>query len=167
MTTLTSEPTPSRSRFISVFKWLLAVGLIAILYHMSGDSLKELKDRHIVWSMFGIALCIRLASLMGTFTRWRMLVRGIGIPLSFRETFRLGILGEACNLMGPGAVGGDLVKAALLAKNNKNRIASVMATVFLDRVLGMWALFVLGALASLIPVSTKLGPGTSVGGLGL
>jgi hypothetical protein len=68
------------------------------------------------------------------------------------------MLGEAFNQMGPGAVGGDLIKAALLAKDHPTRMASASATVFLDRVLGMWALFVLGAVGSLIPVSTKLGP---------
>lgn len=141
-----------------VLKWLLAVGILAGLYHMSGDNLAKLKERQILWSMFAVALAIRLVSLMATFTRWRMLVRGIGLPLSFRETFRLGMLGEACNLMGPGAVGGDLVKAALLAKDHTNRMASVLATVFLDRVLGMWALFVLGAFASLSPAGTKPGP---------
>ncbi|WP_010586879.1 lysylphosphatidylglycerol synthase transmembrane domain-containing protein [Schlesneria paludicola] len=156
---MTATP-PNRTRAIVItsFKWLLAIGLLAGLYVMCGKDLAKLKDRQILWGMFGAALLVRLASLMATFTRWRLLVRGTGLPFSLRESFRLGMLGEACNLMGPGAVGGDLIKAALLAKDHPKRIPSVLATVFLDRVLGMWALFVLGALASLSPAGTKPGP---------
>ncbi len=154
----TATPHPFRKLIVPILKWLLAIGLLVGLYSMCGDDLAKLKDRKILWGMFVAALGIRFVSLLATFSRWRLLVGGIGLPLSFREAFRLGILGEACNLMGPGAVGGDLIKAALLAKDHTNRIASVLATVFLDRVLGMWALFVLGAFASLIPVATKPGP---------
>lgn len=143
---------------ITSLKWILAIGLLAWLYWKCGDDLAKLRERQIIWSMFLAACFIRIVGLMGTFTRWRMLVRGIGVPFSFRETFRLGVLGEACNLMGPGAVGGDLVKVALLAKDYPKRMASIFATVFLDRILGIWALFVLGALASLSPMGTRPGP---------
>ncbi|WP_373653099.1 lysylphosphatidylglycerol synthase transmembrane domain-containing protein [Schlesneria sp. DSM 10557] len=154
----TATPNPNRAILIVALKWLLAIGLLSALLWFSRDNLAQLRSRRILWGVFLMALAIRFASLMATFSRWRLLVRGIDLPLSLRETFRLGMLGEACNLMGPGAVGGDLVKAALLAKDHPRRIASVMATVFLDRVLGMWALFVLGAVASLSPAGTKPGP---------
>lgn len=159
MATSASKPTASnRALIIVVLKWLLATALLGGLFWLSRNSLAELQNRQILWSAFAIALGIRFLSLLATFSRWRLLVRGIGMPFSFRETFRLGMLGEGCNLMGPGAVGGDLVKATLLAKNHPKRIASVMATVFLDRVLGIWALFMLGAFASLSPAGTKPGP---------
>lgn len=154
----TQEPNPNRARLIAVAKWLLAIGLMGGLLWMSRDNLAELGKRQILWGIFAVALGVRFVSLLMTFSRWRLLVRGIGIPFSFRQAFRLGMLGEGCNLMGPGAVGGDLVKAALLAKDHPNRIASIMATAFLDRILGLWALFVLGALASLSPAGTKPGP---------
>ena len=153
-----TAPNRTWSIIVTVLKWLLAVGLLASLLWFSRDNLAQLQNRKILWSCLGIALGIRFVSMLATFARWRLLVGGIGLPLSFAGTFRLGILGEACNLMGPGAVGGDLVKAALLAKNHPRRIASIMATVFLDRILGMWALFFLGALASLSPAGTKPGP---------
>ena len=154
----TAAPNSNRAIMIVGLKWLLAIGLLSALLWNSRDNLAELSTRTILVQAFLVALGIRFLSLMATFSRWRLLVQGIDLPLSIRETFRLGMLGEACNLMGPGAVGGDLVKAALLAKDHPRRIASVMATVFLDRVLGMWALFVLGAIASLSPAGTKPGP---------
>lgn len=155
-----TNPATNRFRALAIIalKWLLAAALLGGLLWMSRDTLMQLRHRQILWQFFAGALAIRFVSLLATFARWRSLVRGIGIPFSFRQTFRLGILGEACNLMGPGAVGGDLVKVALLAKDHPKRTASVLATVFLDRVLGMWALFFLGAIASLSPIGTKPGP---------
>ena len=154
----TPENPPTRSVLIPALKWVLAIGLLGGLFWIGRDNLAQLRNRQILWGFFAIALGLRFLSLLATFCRWRMLVRGIGLPFSYREAFRLGMLGEGCNLMGPGAVGGDLVKAAMLAKDHPHRIASVMATVFLDRVLGLWALFVLGALATLSPAGTKPGP---------
>lgn len=154
----TATPNRTRGLILNVFKWLLACGMLAFLYWKCGPDLAKLKDRQILPLMFVLALVVRIVSLTATFARWWMLVRGIGIPFTLREAFRLGVLGEACNPMAPGAVGGDLVKVGLLAKDHPDRMASVFATVFLDRVLGLWALFVLGALGSLIPAATKPAP---------
>ena len=145
-------------RHASWLKWLLAVGLLAALFWFNREGLADLSHREIGWSFFVMAVGVRFGSLCLTFLRWWLLVTGIGLPFSVREAFRLGLLGEACNFVGPGAAGGDLVKAACLAKDTPGRRASAVATVLLDRVLGLWALFAAGALASLMPVGTQPGP---------
>lgn len=157
--TMTTETKPSSSRKYAIIaiKWVLAAVCLVVLYKMSGGNLIKLKDRRFVWSMLGIAIGLRFFPLLLTFGRWQILVRGIGLPLSFSEAFRLGMLGEACNCMGPGAVGGDIVKAGMLFKDHPQRTASVLATVFLDRVIGMWTLFMMGAFASITPWGAKLG----------
>ena len=139
-------------------KWLLAIGLLAALFWVNRKGLTELSTREIGWSFFSAAIVVRLVSLGLTFLRWRMLVTGIGLSFRVRDAFRLGLLGEACNLMGPGSAGGDLLKAVWLAKDYPGRGASAAATVLLDRVLGLWSLFMVGALATLIPSASKLGP---------
>ena len=162
-------------RHATWLKWLLAIGLLTALFWFNRKGLAELRTREIGWSFFAAATVVRLVSLGLTFLRWRMLVIGIGLPFRVREAFRLGLLGEACNLLGPGSAGGDLLKAVWLAKDYPGRRASAAATVLLDRVLGLWSLFVVGALATLIPSGTKLAPemqwaiwtlwGGAVGGL--
>ncbi len=142
----------------SWLKWLLAVGLLAVLIGFSWEGMLDLSQREIAWSRFGEALFVRFGSLCLTFLRWWLLVTGIGLPFAVKDAFRLGLLGEACNFVGPGAAGGDLVKAVWLAKDHPGRRASAAATVLLDRVLGLWALFLAGALASLVPVGVPLGP---------
>ena len=145
-------------RHATWLKWLLAIGLLAALFWFHRKGLAELRTREIGWSFFGAAVVVRLVSLGLTFLRWRMLVTGIGLPFRVRDAFRLGLLGEACNLFGPGSAGGDLLKAVWLAKDYPGRRASAAATVLLDRVLGLWSLFAVGALATLIPSATMLGP---------
>lgn len=142
----------------SWLKWVLAIGLLATLIWLNRDELRGLGQREIGWSFFAAALLVRFVSLCLTFSRWWLLVTGIGLPLKWRDSFRLGMFCEACNFVGPGAAGGDLVKAVWLAKDNRDRRASAAATVVLDRVLGLWALFLSGALASLLPSAVPLGP---------
>jgi uncharacterized membrane protein YbhN (UPF0104 family) len=142
----------------SWLKWLLAVILLTLLVWFNREGLKDLGSRKIVWWFFAAAVAVRFVSLCLTFSRWWLLVTGIGLPLKWLDAFRLGMFCEACNFVGPGAAGGDLVKAVWLAKDNRERRASAAATVVLDRILGLWALFLSGSLASLLPSAVPLGP---------
>jgi uncharacterized membrane protein YbhN (UPF0104 family) len=145
-------------RHLSWLKWLLAIALLGALFWLNRDGLKDLGARKIGWSFFAAALAVRFVSLCLTFSRWWLLVTGIGLPLKWLDSFRLGMFCEACNFVGPGAAGGDLVKAVWLAKDHRERRASAAATVVLDRILGLWALFLSGALASLLPNAVPLAP---------
>ena len=145
-------------KHLSWLKWVLAIIIMGGLLWFNREGLKDLQSRRIIWGFFGAALLVKFVSLCLTFTRWWLLVRGIGLPLKWWSAFRLGMFCEACNFVGPGAAGGDLVKAVWLAKDHKERRASAAATVVLDRILGLWALFLSGALASLVASSVMLGP---------
>ncbi|TXT16411.1 MAG: hypothetical protein FD138_4759, partial [Planctomycetota bacterium] len=85
---------------------------------------------------------------MLTFLRWFVLVKALGFPFTVRDALRLGFIGYLFNFVAPGSVGGDLVKAGLLAKEQSNRKTTAVATVLLDRILGMLALFLIGACAA-------------------
>jgi hypothetical protein len=53
---------------------------------------------------------------------------------------RLGQIALFCNAFLPGSVGGDLIKAAALARQQSRRTVAV-ATVIMDRVIALWGLF--------------------------
>lgn len=145
-------------RNASWLKWILALVILGALVWLNWGGLQDLNSRQINWSFFIAVLIVRFVSLCLTFSRWWLLVTGIGLPLKWSNAFRLGMFCEACNFVGPGAAGGDLVKAVWLAKDNPERRASAAATVVLDRILGLWALFLSGALASLLPNAVPLNP---------
>jgi uncharacterized protein (TIRG00374 family) len=88
-----------------------------------------------------VALFIPLAFIS---LRWWLLLRGHGFQVSFGRVFFMTYAGAFFNKFLPGAVGGDLTRA-LLAVSGEERKAAAVATVVLDRVIGLAVMIVLGA----------------------
>ena len=61
-------------------------------------------------------------------------------------TVLLGFIGMVFNLVIPGAVGGDLIKAAYLVRMRIRKTQAV-ASMVIDRILGLLGLFILAAVA--------------------
>ena len=129
-------------------KWLLALGLLAFVlwWHRAGIGRIAHQPLHWPSLLMGFALCG--GSTVLTFVRWYLLVKAQDFEFHVRDALRLGFIGYLFNFVGPGAVGGDLVKAALIAKEQPARRATAVATVLLDRILGLLALFIIGACAA-------------------
>ena len=83
---------------------------------------------------------------MVVFGRWAMLVRAIDQRVSARTAILLGFIGYVFNIVIPGAVGGDVIKAAYLARMQIRRTQAI-ASMLLDRVLGLLGLLLLAAIA--------------------
>jgi uncharacterized protein (TIRG00374 family) len=99
--------------------------------------------------LFALAFVAYMAALVLTFVRWTMLVKVIDRTFRFREAALLGFIGNVYNLVIPGAVGGDLIKAAYLAKMRINTTQGI-ASMIIDRILGMLGLFVLAGVAGIV-----------------
>lgn len=85
--------------------------------------------------------------LLGTF-RWYILLRGVGVEVAFFRAMQLQLIGIFFNTAMPGAVGGDIVKALYVIREQQTqRKTATMLTVLLDRVIGLAALFVLAGVA--------------------
>ena len=74
------------------------------------------------------------------------LVRAQELPFKFASALRLGMIGFYLNTFLPGAVGGDIIKAAFVARE-QSRVTVAVATVIIDRVIGLCGLIWLTALA--------------------
>jgi uncharacterized membrane protein YbhN (UPF0104 family) len=92
-----------------------------------------------------LAGCICLVSVLMTFVRWYILVRAQGLPFTLTNAFRLGLVGYYLSTFLPGSIGGDIIKAACIAREQTRRTVAV-ATVLLDRAIGLAGLFWLVAL---------------------
>lgn len=83
--------------------------------------------------------------------RWLLLLRGVGYQMNFFRAFQLHMTGLFFNTAMPGAVGGDLVKATYVYLDFKQEGKSpAMASIMMDRVLGLFGLFTLGGLMLLL-----------------
>lgn len=85
------------------------------------------------------AACVLTATVL-QFVRWYLLVRGLDLPFTLRNAFRLGMVGFFYNTFLPGSVGGDAVKAYFIIRDQPNRKAAAFATVVADRMFGLFGL---------------------------
>jgi uncharacterized protein (TIRG00374 family) len=106
----------------------------------SGPGLADALQRPIQALPLVLAVLCCLFGVTLTFVRWYVLVRAQDLPFTMANAVRLGLIGYFLSTFLPGSVGGDIIKAAFLAREQSRRTAAV-ATVLLDRAIGLWALF--------------------------
>lgn len=142
----------SKKALLLVFK----IGLpIAILVYLFWDASKNnafeaLLQQSKNWPLLGLALASCSTAVVITMIRWYFLVRALDIPFTLREAFRFGFLGYLFNLAPMGIVGGDLLKSYLLARHHPSEKTAAVATVFVDRIIGLYMLFVVASAAILV-----------------
>ena len=107
-------------------------------FHEIASSLKSIK-----LSYLALAALVYSFSLFITFYRWFFLLKLQKINLQFKESLILHMSGFFFNTTTPGAVSGDVVKMATVMKRDpENRIPAIM-TIFMDRLIGLFALIIL------------------------
>jgi len=120
----------------------------------SGQNIfQRLIDQPKHWGMLALAGTFCAAAVMLTLVRWWYLVRALDIPLSFPQSLRIGFLGYLFNLAPMGIVGGDLLKAWMLSGHQGHRggeRTKAFATVVVDRIIGLYSLFLLASVAILL-----------------
>jgi uncharacterized membrane protein YbhN (UPF0104 family) len=102
------------------------------------------------WSMLALALLAVLAAVLITIVRWHVLLRTLGLQFTLRESLRAGFLGYTFNFLPLGLAGADAVKAGFLIHRNPLRKTEAIATVIIDRVIGLYALLVVAGAAALM-----------------
>jgi hypothetical protein len=142
----------------SAFKYLLGIAIIAWLigtnWYRSGPNgdevgLSAALSRSINYYALTAAVLICAASVLLTFIRWYLLVRAQSLPFTVAGALRLGMFGFYLNQFLPGSISGDVIKAAYLAREQSRRTVAV-ATVLIDRAVGLCGLFWLVTLSGLV-----------------
>lgn len=137
---------------VLLLKFGISVGILGYLiyYAMENQAFDQLRDRPKNWMLLGLALMITLTSVVLTFVRWYVLVRTLDLPFSLKDAMRLGFLGLFCNYLSLGSVGGDLFKAIFLAREQPGNRTKAIASVVVDRIVGLYSLFLLASCAALL-----------------
>jgi hypothetical protein len=78
------------------------------------------------------------------------------LTFSLGESLRAGFIGYLANLLPFGLVAGDSLKAVMLIHRNKHRKTEAVASVLVDRVLGLYALLLLATGASMFLPEAQL-----------
>lgn len=110
----------------------------------------NLRDQDKNWLMLAGAWAFCTAAVLLTFVRWWYLVRALDVPCRFADAIRISFWGYLFNLAPLGIVGGDLVKAVMLAHQHPQYRAKAVASVLFDRLIGLYLLFIVASSAILL-----------------
>ncbi|MCA9247083.1 MAG: flippase-like domain-containing protein [Planctomycetales bacterium] len=137
--------------FTTIAKFGVSIGIIAFLVHSANrdNVLDELRTRPKDWFQLALAAVFTLLAVLMSFVRWHSLIRAIDVPIRLPQTLRLGFLGFFCNYISLGSVGGDLFKAVFLARQYQGQRTKAVASVVVDRLIGLYGLFLVAAIAVL------------------
>jgi uncharacterized membrane protein YbhN (UPF0104 family) len=119
-----------------------------VTLHQDEAAYDQLVQQPKNWWLMLAALAVAVMAVLITFTRWWLLVRALALPFSWREAIRLSFVGYLFNFT-LSIVGGDVIKAVAIAHRQPGRRTAAAATVIVDRLIGLYALFAVGAAATL------------------
>lgn len=121
-----------------------------LLWQAAGhEAFAQLRESPPDLGRLALAWLTILVALVLSFTRWRLVASAAGISMSQVEALRLGAIGFACNFVALGNVGGDVVKATLLAKPRPGKRTAAVTTVLVDRLMGLLGFLCFAAAAIL------------------
>lgn len=100
-------------------------------------------------------MCLKvILTLLGIYAlitvRWFLLLKWQGIPTTFKSVLRINAIGLFFNSFMPGSVGGDLVKAYYISKENRDYRTRAIITIIIDRILGFETLMLVAFIALLL-----------------
>jgi uncharacterized protein (TIRG00374 family) len=148
----TSSKLPAKEKL----KLVLKFALVAVVFWYLGnkglvtaESFRRLlaSPGYLLATLFAIGLSTVLGAL-----RWQVLLRTQGAVLSFRRVLQLNLVGSFFNIALPGAVSGDFVKAVYVSQAFPDKRAPVFGSMVFDRLLGVSAMILVGAVSGLISV---------------
>lgn len=93
-----------------------------------------------------ICILISLATYVG---RLHIILKAKDVAQDYWHTWRLSMMGLFFNFTLPGGTSGDVVKVYYLIKDNKDKKASVVGLVVLDRVVGLFGMMLMAFVALL------------------
>ena len=147
---MTPAKSPKRALFVNLALFAIGFGLLGLVIYKNKAEISKVFQNPVDYRYFAIGFGIYMVALMITFARWHQLVQAQGMTFSFVDAVRLGFIGNLFNLVIPGGVGGDVIKAAFLCRMQPENKPQAVASMVLDRILGLLGLFLLASIAGAV-----------------
>jgi hypothetical protein len=97
----------------------------------------------------GLSVILMGLTILLGIARWRMVMRVQGFDLSWGRTAEISFVAHFFNSFLLGSTGGDLMKAYYAARETHHKKTEAVVTVFVDRLLGLWAMLLFAGLMML------------------
>jgi uncharacterized protein (TIRG00374 family) len=142
----------SKKFLIDILKTAVGLGLLAYVINANwnprngGPGIKNLLNQTPNFGYIAAIAVLTGITVSCQIVRWYLLVRALDLPFTLRNAFRLGMVGYFYNTLLPGSIGGDFLKAFFMWKEHPERKAAAVATVLVDRMLGLFGLLMFASI---------------------
>ena len=145
---LMTHQSKPRRLLVTAVKLAIAAAILYLLFGriQSTDGFKRLLEQPKQWGYLATAWLMVLLGFSLSFVRWFLFVRALGLDFHLRDAFRLGTLGFMFNQVSLGSIGGDLLKAVFIAREQHGNRTEAVATVVIDRAIGLFAMLIVGSI---------------------
>ncbi|MFT3879047.1 MAG: lysylphosphatidylglycerol synthase transmembrane domain-containing protein [Gemmatales bacterium] len=151
------------------FRWLLILIVLSVIGYFAYDKgllfwanlQNQWAKANINFQDFGyrwfiLGLIVYLVSAVSTFIRWRILLHALHIRCSYADAIRLGFVGYVGSIFLPGSIMGDVFKAGFIVKENPGNRVGAVSSIVVDRLVGLYSLFLLAAIVGLFNLNKIL-----------
>jgi uncharacterized protein (TIRG00374 family) len=137
--------------------------IIAIFFWLNGDRLVEVPKLLLQadWRYVAVAFAIFYLGFPLRGYRWKLLLRGTGVEVSTRDSTEIIFLSWLVNCIVPAKLG-DVYRGYLLKINSAVSLSRTLGTVFMERVLDVFAIAVLGLAAGFWSFRNGLPPAIQI-----
>jgi hypothetical protein len=150
-------PSIYATRAINFLKIAALVGIVAwLIATFPRKDAEFLFSQKKNWLKLSQSMSFVLIAHLVSYWRWQILVQALNVPMRLLEAIRLGFLGTLLNQVSFGAVGGDLFKAIEAARRTNSRRTEVVASVLVDRAIGLLGLLVVASIG--LSLASELSP---------
>lgn len=122
-----------------IWRPLLALVLISVLIKKGPFDLDQLKFILSQPEILVLGFVIFFFQILMFSVRWKLFV-DLVTKTTFSKIIKLNLIGYFFNHFIPGGVGGDIVKALELSKDNQQSKSAALSTVMSDRIFGLFAM---------------------------
>lgn len=131
--------------------------LVLFVRSLPGFHLEELPDKILSanWLILLLAFGVFYAGFPLRGLRWALLVRRTGFPLRIRDATEIIFLSWLVNCLVPAKLG-DIYRAYLLKINSTVSLSRTFGTVFVERILDLFAIVVLGLASGFVSFRGRL-----------
>lgn len=167
--TAPAAPPPRRKALRVAVRVAISVGLFGLIYAQGGQQIVRdigIGLREAAGRPWLLVAAVVMYTGLGTWIRglrWQALVRPLGYPITLWRSSELFMVGTFFNQVLPTGVGGDAVKALLLARDARPQglgRARAVSTVLVDRGMGLFPLLAFGLMA--LPFTPGVRPAVAV-----
>jgi glycosyltransferase 2 family protein len=136
---------------IKIAKFALSFAILGYLFNeaYTNQQFSKITQAEKNWGLLAGGFGLTLLYFLISFVRWWLLVRALKLPLSLFDAVRFGFISLLFTFLTLGVVGGDAVKAIYAARLTPGRRAEAIGSVLVDRIIGLFSLFVVVSVAFL------------------